>query len=105
MRRGALARCRLPRSRAPRLRFGVLWDGVGGGDGAEGVGDVTAFAEVEAAGGGGKGDGVGDDALDVGVVIDGECLVAGAEVDDFAFAAAPGAAAAKDFAAFEPAYG
>ena len=35
---------------------------------------------------------VGEDALDLGVVVDGEGFVAGAEVDDGAFAAGPGAA-------------
>src|SRR4051812_24999074 len=78
---------------------------VGGGDGTEGIFDVAAFAEIEGAGGGGPDDGVRDDALDALVVVDGKCLVAGAEVDDFAFAATPGAAAAKNFAAFEPADG
>src|SRR5262245_40210557 len=77
-------------------------DNVLGSDGAEGSFDVAALAEVETAGRGGPADGVGNHALHAGVVIDGKRLVAGAEIDDFAFAPPPGAAAAKDFAALEP---
>src|SRR6478672_1749800 len=44
--------------------------------------DVAPFAVVGAAGGGGEADAAGQNSLDVGIVIDGKCLVAGAEVDD-----------------------
>src|SRR4051812_28839926 len=47
------------------------------------------------------GDGVGDDALDLGLVIDRELLVARAEVKDAAGAAAVAASAAEHLAALE----
>ena len=74
-----------------------------GGDGVEGGGDVATFAVVGAAGGSSEADGVGNDALDIGVMVNGKSFVARAEVDDFAFASAPGAAATEDFPPFKPA--
>ena len=64
-----------------------------GRDWAERLGDIAAFTPIETAGGSGPANGVGDDLLDGGMVIDRKSLVAGAEIDDLAFAAAPGAAA------------
>ncbi len=78
-------------------------DFVGGGDRAEAAGFVGG-ADGEGAAGARAGpfDSVGEDAADFRLVIGGEGLVAGTEVDDFAFAAGPGAAGAEDVSAFEP---
>jgi hypothetical protein len=87
------------------LRFLVegFVDDVFCGDGGEADFFVGGAGGVGAGGaGGGPVDGVGEDAADFGLVVGGEGFVAGAEVDDFAFAAGPGAAGAEDVTAFEP---
>ena len=79
--------------------------GAGGGFGVDGEGfeGFGVGADVgDADGGAGPADGVGDDLLDLGVVISWIRFVAGAEVEDAAVAALPGGAAAEDLAASEP---
>ena len=57
-----------------------------------------------AGGGGGPCGGIGDDALNFGLMVGGISFMAGAEVDDATLAAGPGAAGAKNIAAFKPGY-
>src|SRR5262245_47927337 len=73
------------------------------GNRAEWIGNIAALAEIRSPGGGRVADGVGENALDVWILVDRKRFVAGAEIDDFALAASPRAAAAEDFAPFEPA--
>ena len=82
-----------------------LVDDVFGRDRTKGGGDISppAFAVVGGSGGCQPADAVGEDALDMGVVVDGERLVTGTKVEDFPFAALEGAAAAEDLSSFEPA--
>ena len=73
-----------------------------GGNGVKRGRDVATFAMIGAAGGSSKADGVGNDSLNLGVMVNRKGFVAWAEVDDFAFAPSPGATATKDFASFKP---
>ena len=59
---------------------------------------MRAFERVYAANGSSPMDGVTDDLKNFRLIIDGEFLMAGLEVEHFADAAEEGAAAAEDFA-------
>ena len=65
-------------------------------------GDVWRAVDPEGAVGPGPADSVFDDLFHLRIVIGGISLVAGAEVNDLAVAALPGAAGAENLAALEP---